>query len=154
MRLAPLALLLLVAVAPAPASASTIKATRPSPPASTDGYLNFAAVAGETNDVTFEKTAAGFRITDAGAALTALAGCTSVDAHTATCDPGTGSPVVMADLGDMNDRLALAGSGWSEGTLIGGGPGDDQLSGGCQMNGGPGNDVLNACDNQWSYTDG
>jgi hypothetical protein len=154
MRLTVLAMVVLAALAAAPASASTVRATAPAPPGSVDGYLSFDSLPGEANDVTMEKTPAGFRIADLGAPLTAQTGCTTVDAHTALCDPGTGTPEVMANLGDLNDRLALLGTGWSEGTLIGGGAGDDVLSGGCQMNGGPGNDVLTACDSQWSYTDG
>jgi hypothetical protein len=155
MRLARSPLLALVALAIAqPAYAGTVGANQPTPPSSIDGYLTFKAAHGEQNDVKMVREADGFRVADQSAPLTALPGCTAVDVHTAVCDPGTTVPVVMADLGDLDDRLTLQGMGWSEGTLIYGNDGNDVLSGGCQMNGGAGDDVLTACDNQWSYLSG
>ena len=146
------AVLVLVFAAASPASASSVRTAPPSPPTTVDGYIYFTAAAGEANDVTIRQTTGGFQVSDLGAPLSAGSGCTAVNAHSAVCNPGVIVPIIMADLGDMDDRLTLLGPAIGEGTLISGGPGNDTLSGGCQMNGGPGNDVLNACNNQWSYT--
>ncbi len=154
MRRLPLILLALLALAPtAEAATVRVETTCSNPtgkgPETCTGTLVFAAAAGEVNDVSAEPTA-GFTIVlrDAGAPLTAGAGCTQVDAASVRCPDAAGSVA----LGDGNDRLALpvgrlAVSGDAgDDTLtapgtVRGGDGDDTISGSA-LDGGAGNDRL------------
>jgi hypothetical protein len=109
--------------------------------------LFFEADAGETNQVHVffsllnDNSLTGtWIVEDRGAVLTAGAGCTSLDAHTARCGPPPQTEVVFnahVNLGDMNDVL-YAGAGCGSfideeefrcGVLADGGDGDDRLFG-------------------------
>ncbi|MFJ4584719.1 hypothetical protein [Streptomyces echinatus] len=79
-----------------PASASPAFVT------SGNGRLTFTALAGETNNVTFDTFSAGtLRVTDTTSNLTAGPGCTG-SGHTVLC-AGDGVTRILANLGDRND---------------------------------------------------
>jgi hypothetical protein len=75
-----------------------------------DGTAVFTGAPGEVNDAQmvppFEAPAT-LKITDAGAALTAGAGCTQIDAHSAYCAETGHLPLNVAT-GDMNDNVHLS----------------------------------------------
>jgi len=133
-----------------------------------DGTVVFTASPGERNDV----TARELTISDAGAPLVAGAGCTQLDANTASCSepPFAGFPLTVFT-GDRNDRAQLDSACCRQLTLRGGtgadaltvtsdsgapadldgGPGDDtlltneQLGGAPILRGGDGDDTLRVC---------
>jgi Ca2+-binding RTX toxin-like protein len=123
------------------ASASTLKVV--------DGTAVFTGAPGEVNDVQmvppFEAPAT-LKITDAGAPLTAGAGCTQIDAHSAYCAETGHLPLDVAT-GDMDDNVNLADSFFRR-ISVAGGRGHDKLyvssSSGtpAHLNGGPDNDDL------------
>ena len=104
----------------------------------------FVAADGEQNRITVARAAdpptyrPKLTFTDSGAPLTAGAGCTQVDEHTATC---VGSSVIaIVTAGDGDDTVAGSASS------VDGGPGNDELSGAQMQNGGPGDDKLTGAD--------
>jgi Ca2+-binding RTX toxin-like protein len=135
-----------------------------------NGAVVFTAAPGEVNDVQSRpgrSPLAELTITDAGAPVTARAGCTQVDAHTATCPQppsvltittGDGDDRVFVDEdgglsgltvnGGIGNDVLLIGSGVGFSPALDGGSGDDQLvvsnnGGGTPvMHGGGGNDSL------------
>ena len=125
------------------ASASTLKVV--------DGTAVFTGAPGEVNDVQmvppFEAPAT-LKITDAGAALTAGAGCTQIDAHSAYCAETGHLPLNVAT-GDMNDNVHLADY-YSRRISVVGGRENDKLYVSSQngtpahIDGGPGNDDITA----------
>ena len=102
----------------------------------------YNAHAGELNAVTIAVDGAPgppfeLAVTDTGALVTAGSGCTSIDAHRATCALPA---VVVVRLGDRDDRVV---SGWR--SVLYGGPGADVLSGSGErdeLHGDRGNDRL------------
>ena len=125
------------------ASASTLKVV--------DGTAVFTGAPGEVNDVQmvppFEAPAT-LKITDAGAPLTAGAGCTQIDAHSAYCAETGHLPLNVAT-GDMNDNVHLADY-YSRRISVVGGRENDKLYVSSQngtpahIDGGPGNDDITA----------
>jgi Ca2+-binding RTX toxin-like protein len=125
------------------ASASTLKVV--------DGTAVFTGAPGEVNDVQivppFEAPAT-LKITDAGAPLTAGAGCTQIDAHSAYCAETGHLPLNVAT-GDMNDNVYLADYYFRRISVVGG-RGDDKLYVSSQngtpahIDGGPGKDDITA----------
>ncbi len=136
------------------AGAATVRASA----SGGETVLHFDAAPGETNQVTMRREAAGsavFDVQDTGAPLQPSGGCTSKDEHTAACAlAGPFNAIVMANLGDGNDSLTLEGDGFGLGTLIGAGPGDDSISGACEVNGNAGNDSITLCDRDYSIAQG
>jgi Ca2+-binding RTX toxin-like protein len=102
---------------------------------------------GEANRIAVSRTGGEFLVRDDGATLTAVAPCTSVDAHSARCPVTDGTPYVRGlavDLGDGDDQLAIAGDPVVETSILAG-PGTDLVQGGDgndRMTGGPGDDRL------------
>lgn len=147
-RAAVVALVLLVS--PAAARAATVSVYVPPCALEQSKYgqcysdeARFQAAPGEVNHVTVTSAAdppayqPRLTFTDTGAPLEAGAGCTQLDAHSATC---TGYDLVAkVDAGDGDDTVE------GPGTLIGG-PGNDVLRGGSVEQGGPGDDQLYASD--------
>jgi Ca2+-binding RTX toxin-like protein len=111
----------------------------------------FTGAPGEVNDAQmvppFEAPAT-LKITDAGAALTAGAGCTQIDAHSAYCAETGHLPLDVAT-GDMNDNVNLSDYYFRR-ISVAGGRGDDKLYVSSQngtpahIDGGPGNDDITA----------
>jgi Ca2+-binding RTX toxin-like protein len=106
------AVVILALAAAAPAGASTVTLTHD---AELDYTLSYQAAPGERNDVNVASLGAlasgGWLVYDA-APLTAAAGCTSLDAHTASC-PVTETETnleVRVDLGDGDDMASVAGA--------------------------------------------
>jgi len=157
--------LLAALAAPAFATASTVH-VRSIPGSGKDmgppsSRLFFTAAAGERNVLTIApETTSVWLVRDAGAALTAGAGCAAVDANTARCThlhPLITNPGAVIDTADGDDRVTIeppitvdvdAGDGADSVTgsgSIDGGKGDDTLAGGPDrdvLTGGPGRDVL------------
>ena len=105
-----------------------------------DGKLTFEAAPGELNRVTVTQSGSDFTVRDAGAAVTAGAGC-SGGGESATC---TGAQSVVARLADGEDVFELAPGG-SAPVSAEGGIGDDVLrgaGGNDEIRGGDGNDSL------------
>ena len=119
-----------------PAAAATVSAG--------GGAARYAAGPGEANRVTVHALGELVTVQDAGAPLTAGAGCTAVDASTATCDGADPTPSLTLALGDGDDLLAIGDvPDWA--VLADGGPGADVLRGGPSgdvLGGGAGDDVL------------
>lgn len=133
-------------LATAPASAATVGTAEPVCPKGCfeDGRFEFVAAPGERNRVTVTREDDGaFVIHDAGAPLTAIQRCTSIDANTVRCRPLGFSGSVA--LGDGDDELIARTSVSADG-----GPGDDVLHaegaggrvGGAYFSGGDGDDRL------------
>jgi hypothetical protein len=118
----------------------------------------FVAADGEENRVTVARAVdppayqPKLTFTDASAPLTAGAGCTQVDEHSATCTGYTVIAVVTAGDGDdiIDGPAASIDGGAGNDGLSGaqvqnGGPGDDKLTGsetGSLLQGGPGRDTI------------
>jgi Ca2+-binding RTX toxin-like protein len=110
--------------------------------------LSYDAAPGQANRVFVVQDPNGKRLIDTGAAVTAGAGCTSVNANEAFCaaaDPTILTIDVAAD--DMNDYVDLSSAGLYAYSALDGGTGDDTLIGGdtAQDNlydGGPGADTF------------
>ena len=142
-----LALLALCAV-PVAAPAATVS-VRESPPVKDDpgsAHLEFAAAAGEVNAVTLAADAVGrtYVVRDAGAPLTAGAGCSPVDANTARCSSIRGFLSETIDVGDLDDTVTAPLDGRTNAVSLRvlGGAGHDLLTGQGTLYGGPGPDVL------------
>ena len=149
---------LLVLAAPAAASASTVSVVQAdgcagdvacskyggAPPVP---VTTFQGAPGEANRVTISRSGGVFLVRDAGAVLTAVAPCTSVDAHDARCPVTEGSQGVRGlavDLGDGDDQLAIGDDPVVETSILAG-PGADLVQGGegnDRITGGPGDDRL------------
>jgi Ca2+-binding RTX toxin-like protein len=133
-----------------------------------EGTVVFRAAPGETNDLTVQE----LNLTDAGAPLTAGAGCEQISANSASCsEEWQGQFALLLDTGDRNDRASLdedccrmltvygglgddalrAGSRNGAPVVLDGGPGDDdlftneQLGGAPVLRGGDGRDTLRIC---------
>jgi Ca2+-binding RTX toxin-like protein len=158
------------ALTAAPASAATVSVTASQPDIGNDA-LHYTAAPGETNDVRIATegvlTYRGWIVNDATAPLTAGDGCTSLDAHTASC-PLTDTEAnleVFVDLGDGDDLASVRdacgdGDGGEDfachDPVVHGGPGDDVLVGtgvvigtstiGSRLYGGSGDDLVTAGD--------
>ncbi|MFJ5546319.1 hypothetical protein [Streptomyces sp. NPDC093225] len=102
-----------------PASAS------PSLVARNGSSVQFAALPGEVNDVTFTLSGGTLVVRDAASPLTPGQGCVRVDNNTVRC--GTGVTRIQATLGDLDDR---ADNQTSLASDIDGGLGRDILLGG------------------------
>jgi uncharacterized repeat protein (TIGR01451 family) len=110
----------------------------------------------EANQVTASLTVAGstatFTIHDAGAMVTATFGCTSVNAHEATCTTSGWSTNTLSYIiaaGDLNDSVEITDAPADSSNQISGGAGNDTLTGGPgadSIDGGDGNDVLQGGD--------
>jgi Ca2+-binding RTX toxin-like protein len=104
--------------------------------------FDYGAQPGERNDVTVSPGLVGgfFVVRDAGAPLTAVGQCASLDAHTARC-LGSGPWNVVLD--DLDDRVRFLHG--TEQATIDGGDGDDTLAapdGGTTIWGGAGDDTV------------
>lgn len=131
-----LALVLAAAVPTAPAGAATV---------SSDGAtVTIAAPGRERNAITvFARTGGGVHVRDARSPLTAGAGCTQVAPDRATC-PSAQTTDVAADLGPLNDSIAIGSTAPVRGALHGG-SGNDTLRGGPRgdlLAGGTGRDTV------------
>jgi Ca2+-binding RTX toxin-like protein len=124
------------------ASASTLKVV--------DGRAVFTGAPGEANDVQMVPpfTLGTLTITDAGAPLTAGAGCTQIDAYSAFCAEDTAAPLPLdVATGDGNDNVNLLDFLFRK-ISVTGGRGDDKLyvsshtGTPAHIDGGPGNDDL------------
>jgi Ca2+-binding RTX toxin-like protein len=111
--------------------------------------LAFAANPGEANDVTISAAGANAVVSDAGAPLTAGAGCSSNSPNQVTCPNAVR---ISAALGDGDDHIRNTTSlpshiqGNAGNDVIEGGAGDDVLLGEAgvdQIYGGAGNDTIN-----------
>jgi Ca2+-binding RTX toxin-like protein len=103
--------------------------------------ITFKAGPGEANDVQVDP-ASGL-VTDAGATVTAGAGCTSVNEHQASCRIATDEVALAASLGDHDDRIRLD-KPFSESSVDGAG-GNDTISGACYVDAGAGDDIVFGC---------
>jgi hypothetical protein len=165
-----LAATILLALTPAAANAATVSATYEHVPgyrgsSSTRANITVAAAPGERNAIRIARPGSGLPvITDAGAPLTAGAGClATVSGITCPPPPGMDSSlesVVLVDAGDGDDTVSVDGTGYLSATIDGGpgddvltvvapatasmrgGPGADKLIGGSVLDGGPGPDQL------------
>jgi hypothetical protein len=102
----------------------------------------FVAASGEQNRLAVTHDASSMQpaltFTDSGAPLTAGAGCTQVNDHSATC---TGYDVIaVVTTGDGDDVVS------GPVAIADGGPGNDTLTGGAAERGGPGDDILTGSD--------
>src|SRR3954452_6292564 len=101
------------ALAPCAAQAATVSVTYTiSRGGATNDYLNYESAPGEANTVVITirgGEAGGWLVSDIGAPLTAGAGCTSIDAHTANCPQSSRIAVlnVCVDLGDQSDWASV-----------------------------------------------
>ena len=141
-----LAALALCAV-PAAAPAATVSVRESSPSRGGEvesAHLAFTASPGEINVVTLVASATAYVVRDTGAALTAGAGCSPIDAHTASCSSARPFMSELIDVGDLDDTVTTPLSGrTSAGTMrVLGGAGRDVLTGQGVLYGGPGPDVL------------
>ncbi|MGH2981979.1 MAG: calcium-binding protein [Solirubrobacterales bacterium] len=87
--------------------------------------LSFNAAGGEANQLNVSLAGGTYTVDDAGANVTPGAGCTAVDANTATC-PAAGVTRVVAIAGDMNDFVRV---GAATASTLFGSEGDDTLIG-------------------------
>ena len=114
--------------------------------------LTFVAADGEANQLDVSLVAGVYTLTDAGAPLTAAAGCAQLAPDTATCPVGTITALALEGR-DLDDAISMAGvataatlSGGGGDDVLVGGNGNDTLNAGAdadRLDGGPGNDTLN-----------
>ena len=93
-----------------------------------------------------------YTLTDAGAPVTAAAGCAQLAADAATC-PAAGVTSLVLEGRDLDDAIAVSGvataatlSGGGGDDVLAGGDGNDTLNAGAdadRLDGGAGNDTLN-----------
>jgi hypothetical protein len=131
-----------VAAIAAPTWAATVELRSDVPVGPMSG--RYSAGAGERNDVAVTSgSQSSFRVHDAGAAITAGAGCTSLTANNAECIGNVwGLLFVRVDLGDGDDVLRPTAT---RALKVHGGLGDDRLLGGAsvdELDGGGGMDEL------------
>jgi hypothetical protein len=104
---------------------------------------DFEAAAGERNDLTISReTAPGPKFddvtfADAGAPVTARAGCVQVSPNEAFCDRGA----IDVTLGDLDDHVLARAFAY-----VDGGQGSDLLEGAGSLDGGAGDDVIRGDD--------
>jgi Ca2+-binding RTX toxin-like protein len=126
--------LALTAVAAPAASAATAKLSGSS--------LIYEAGAGETNDLVISAAAKdGLTVSDSGAPITALAGCSAQGEHKVTCR-GNGISLVIVKTFDGDDTLVNHGQVHSR---LDGGEGNDRVVGGSKADviyGGDGEDDI------------
>src|SRR3954469_6858299 len=149
------ALALLALLLPSVAEASTVRFEAAAFSASPAFYV---AAPGEQNRVIIDLStpSGGMTVSDPGAVIEAGENCTSIDAHTARCDPppppspappGTHNSLnsLSVDLGDGDDTLSLSSPAYGPASTISGGSGDDHIEGGGGddvIDGGGGRDEL------------
>ncbi|MEA2216404.1 MAG: hypothetical protein QOK19_1965 [Solirubrobacteraceae bacterium] len=98
---------------PGRAHAATVSAITSTPPGDTSQQtLSYKAAPGEWNSVVITTRGGefgGWLVSDSSAPLTAGPGCSSLDAHTASCPPGETelNLYVQVDLGDQNDWASV-----------------------------------------------
>lgn len=130
--------LLLMPPTAAAGTAQVVPSAAPGPTGPV-GNLVVSGAPGERNLITLGQAGGSFIVTDAGAPLTAKAGCVQAGPGAVRC----GGDVVAVGLGDRDDRLQAPGFG---GRFDGeGGPGADVLAAGpagASLGGGPGDDLL------------
>ncbi len=114
----------------------------------TGDELSYVAPSGETNRVFLiheEKPVRGFRLIDTGAAVTAGAGCSSVDPNEAFCPTPDSVDDVLVSVEDEDDYVNTSASSSSL-TRLEGGDGNDALysgfNGSATLDGGAGADVM------------
>ena len=143
-----LAVLVLCAVpAAAPAATVSVRESLPSRGGEVESaHLAFTAAPGELNVVTLVADAAAraYVVRDTGAPLTAGAGCSPIDANTASCSSTRPFLSELIDVGDLDDSVTtpLTGRTSAATMRIVGGAGHDLLTGQGTLYGGPGPDVL------------
>jgi hemolysin type calcium-binding protein len=106
--------------------------------------LSYGASPGQANKVTVTLAADTYTVTDS-AGLPAGAGCTQLDANTASC-PATSVATVRVDVGDLDDTVSVLAPTRA---LLYGTEGADNLTGGSGpdvLDGGLGDDTINARD--------
>lgn len=111
-----------------------------------DSTLTFTAAPGEANNVTVVAGASTLTVTDAGAAITPLEGCSSVSANQVTCAAADVTKI-RASTGDGDDVFSMKGVALA--AWLDAGAGADQLHSGSApttLVGGPGADVLTGGD--------
>jgi Ca2+-binding RTX toxin-like protein len=117
------------------------------------GTAVFTAAPGEANDVQMVppfQVPATLRISDAGAPLTAGAGCTQIDAHSAFCTEDSFVPLPLEVATGDGDDSVLLDDLYFRRISVSGGRGDDKLyvssnrGTPAHLDGGPGDDDLTA----------
>jgi Ca2+-binding RTX toxin-like protein len=116
----------ILALTPAAAQAGTVTLS--------GATLSFAAADGESNNVSVTLSGGNYTVTDSGASLTYVGGCSGGSGAPVVC-PSAGVTALTLDGRDLADTITV-GPGTANAT-ISGGEGDDSL------NGGSGNDTLN-----------
>lgn len=139
--MAALVALLLLLILAAPSGAATVTASAqqvcmPRDDCYTAHSVAFTAAAGEINDVTVTQQGQDYRLADAGAPVTAGAGCRPDGDHAAVCTVAQQLQSLRLELLDGDDRAQLIA-----GAVALGGDGEDALFGGTGI-GGPGNDTI------------
>jgi Ca2+-binding RTX toxin-like protein len=108
------------------------KACSIEPAACVHAELRYEAGDGEANDVQLVRDGSSIRVLDSGATIRAHSGCVNEGPSQARCSPPEGPSMgivlVRARLGGLGDRLV--NSATAQPTLVEGGAGDDQLTGG------------------------
>jgi Ca2+-binding RTX toxin-like protein len=114
----------------------------------TGADLSYVAPSGETNRVFLiheEKPVRGFRLIDAGAPVTAGAGCSSVGPNEAFCPTPDSVDHILVSVDDEDDYVNTSASSSSL-TRLEGGDGNDALYSGSNisttLDGGPGADTM------------
>ena len=132
---------LLAALAAAPAAlAADVSAQDPA------RWVRVKANDGEVNRLTLSRAGNVVTVTDAGADVTAGAGCEQVEPRQVRCTIADGEPRVDASLGDGDDEAAALGA---LPVKLNGDAGNDTLTGGDaedRFDGGEGNDTIHARD--------
>jgi Ca2+-binding RTX toxin-like protein len=120
-------------VAPQAAGASSLQLS--------SQFMFYFAAPGETNDVSVTLSGTDYVLSDPGAVITPMAGCTAITVNQAKCPVATVG-VIDIRLGDLDDEAAvdpsIAGLGdqFNPGVLIQGDAGNDTLTGGPNVDNG------------------